>query len=102
MKNRIHQLAGITSLALAAILALTGPLVGAPKKMAMPDFTKGDATPARSNHDWNLGATGARGWMYCDTMVTADARQIRVTKVDRGCPADGVLAVGDAILGVGG
>jgi hypothetical protein len=102
MRISIHQLPGLTSLALAVFLALPGPLIGAAKEMAMPDFTKGDAIPAGADHDWNLGATGARGWMYCDTMVTADARQIRITKVDKNSPADGVLAVGDVILGVGG
>jgi hypothetical protein len=71
-------------------------------EMSLPDFTKGDPIPAGANHDWNLGATGARGWMFCEKMVTTDARQISVTKVDPDSPADGVLAVGDVILGVGG
>ena len=44
--------------------------------MTLPDFTNGDSIPAGAKHDWNLGATGARGWMYCETMVTTDARQI--------------------------
>lgn len=35
-------------------------------------------------------------------MSTADARRIYVTKVDEGSPAEGILAVGDVILGVGG
>ena len=26
-----------------------------------PDFTKGEAIPEKADHDWNLGATGARG-----------------------------------------
>jgi len=102
MRTDIHPFPGVASLALAALLVLPGPLVGAAKKMAMPDFTKGDAIPKGANHDWTLGATGARGWMYSDRLVTADARQIRITKVDRNSPADGVLAVGDVILGVGG
>jgi len=42
------------------------------------------------------------GWIYCDQMVTTDARQIPITKVDKGSPADGVFKVGDVILGVGG
>jgi len=66
-----------------------------------PDFTKGDAIPAKAKHDWNLGATGLRGWMHSDTMVTSDARQIAITKVEPKSPADGVIAVGDVILGVG-
>lgn len=68
----------------------------------MPDLTQGDAVPANAKHDWNLGATGARGWMYCTQMVTTDARQIAITKVENGSPADGVLAVGDVLLGVAG
>ncbi len=104
MRISIHHLPGITSIALAILLALPGTLLGARnrKKMTMPDFTKGDAIPAGADHDWNLGATGTRGWMYCDKMVTTDARQIRITKVDKHSPADGLLAVGDVILGVGG
>lgn len=53
-------------------------------------------------HDWNLGATGLRGWIRCDKLVTSDAREITITQVEKGSPADGVLAVGDVILGVGG
>jgi len=102
MRISIHHLPGITSLALALFLVTPGPLLGAPRKMAMPDFTKGDAIPDGADHDWNLGASGARGWMYCDKMVTADARQICITKVEKNSPAGGVLAVGDVILGVGG
>ncbi len=94
----------ITTLAALAIAAmLASPAPAAPNgQLALPDFTKGDVIPAAARHDWNLGATGARGWMYCDKMVTADARQIAITKVDKKSPADGTLAVGDVILGVGG
>jgi hypothetical protein len=72
------------------------------KPLAIPDFTQGDAIPKEAKHDWNLGPTGMRGWMFCDKMVTTDARQIAITQVDKGSPADGILAVGDVILGVGG
>ena len=68
----------------------------------VPDFTKGDPVPKGYTHDWNLGATGARGWIYSDQLVTTDARQILVTMVDSKSPADGKLANGDVILGVGG
>jgi hypothetical protein len=57
---------------------------------------------AAAMHDWNLGATGLRGEIRCDRLVTSDARQITVTKVEKGSPADGLLVVGDLILGVGG
>lgn len=86
-----------------ALFALSSSLYGAPKvDMAMPDFTKGDAIPAAAKHDWNLGATGLRGWMFTDKMVTSDARQIAITRVDPGSPADGIMQVGDVILGVNG
>lgn len=69
--------------------------------MPIPDLTKGDSIPSGATHDWNLGASGARGWMYSQKLVTSDARQIRITEVATGSPADGSLAVGDVILGVG-
>jgi hypothetical protein len=91
----------VASLILAGVMATS--TVAAPNgRMIHPDFTKGDPVPAGATHDWNLGATGARGWIYCDSLVTTDARQILITKVDKGSPADGILAVGDVILGVGG
>ncbi|MFZ9935787.1 MAG: DUF6288 domain-containing protein [Luteolibacter sp.] len=70
--------------------------------MTRPDFTKGDPIPAGATHDWNLGATGCRGWMFSDKRSTAGTRQIRITAITKGSPADGVLKVGDVILGVAG
>ena len=67
-----------------------------------PDLTQGDAVPEGWTHDWNLGPTGARGWIYCDKHVTTDARQILVTEVATGSPADGKLKVGDVITGIFG
>lgn len=69
---------------------------------AIPDLTQGGTIPAEAKHDWNLGPTGLRGWMVCDKLVTTDARQIAITSVDKGSPADGLVSVGDVILGVGG
>ncbi|QTN33962.1 HEAT repeat domain-containing protein [Akkermansiaceae bacterium] len=89
----------IAILSLASVL----PCHAAPKgTMSKPDFTKGDPIPEGANHDWTLGATGMRGWIYSDKLETSDARQIYITTVDKGSPADGVLAVGDVILGVAG
>ena len=62
----------------------------------------GGSSAASAEHDWNLGATGLRGVIRSDKMVTSDARQITITRVANGSPASGVFAVGDAILGVGG
>ena len=70
--------------------------------MVVPDFTKGAKIPSDSRHDWNLGPTGLRGWIFCDRLVTTDARQILITKVDKGSPAADTFSVGDLILGVGG
>ena len=82
-------------------IALASQALAAPQgKMALPDFTKGDPIPNGANHDWNLGATGARGWMFSDKMVTSDARQIKITKVAEDSPAIRILKVGDVILGV--
>ncbi len=94
----------LLSLALVALLAAPLPALAAGKgqPMTIPDFTKGGTIPAGAKHDWNLGPTGLRGWMFCDKMVTTDARQISITQVEKCSPADGILAVGDVILGVGG
>jgi hypothetical protein len=88
---------------LAALLAIHGPSAAAPKvKLSLPDFTRGDTIPAGAKHDWTLGATGTRGWMFSDKLETTGARQIAITRVEPGSPADGLLAVGDVILGTGG
>ena len=68
---------------------------------ARPDFTRGDTVDLTAEGmaaDRNLGATGARGWMY---EKQERAHQILVTHVDPGSPADGILRKGDVILGVG-
>jgi hypothetical protein len=88
--------------ALAVQLAFVSALSSAPVPRHNPDLTKGEPIPSDAKHDWTLGATGARGWMYCDTKVTTDARQIAITEVAKGSPAVGVLKVGDVILGVAG
>ncbi len=72
------------------------------KARTIPDFTHGSTIPSDANHDWNLGPTGLRGWMYCDQLVTTDARQIAITAVDENSPADGRIEIGDVLLGVAG
>ena len=86
----------------AATLASPCPAAGPKGKMSQPDLTKGEAIPTGANHDWTLGATGARGWMFSDKLETTDARQIAITKVEEGSPAAAVLAVGDVLLGAVG
>ncbi len=65
-----------------------------------PDFTHGGQRD--DFHDWTLGPTGLRGWIYGSKCETSEARQILVTAVAKGSPADGILTNGDVILGVGG
>ncbi len=87
-----------------ALLLLTGITTLTAQKVEMKnvDFTKGEQIPAGANHNWTLGATGARGWMYSDKLVTSDARQIAIVSVAADSPASEILQVGDVILGVGG
>jgi hypothetical protein len=75
------------------------PDAGAAENLPVPDFTQGGKKPA--THDWTLGPTGARGWMVAANGKSTDARQILVTAVTKGSPADGILSIGDVILGVG-
>ena len=85
--------------AMAVFLLATIPVRGATPN---PDFTKGEAIPAGATHTYNLGATGLRGWMHSEGLETTAARQIVVTEVAKGSPADGVIKVGDVFLGVSG
>lgn len=84
------------------LLHATATEAAPPSKTANPDFTQGDQVPEGATHDWNLGPTGARGWMYSNKMETSEARQIYVTQVEYGSPAEGVLQPGDVILGIAG
>ncbi|MCO6454769.1 MAG: acetylesterase [Pirellulaceae bacterium] len=93
----------LTSLLIAFFVTLNVALAADNgQSVTVPDFTQGDAIPKQARHDWNLGASGARGWIFCDRLVTTDARQIAITQVEAGSSADGVLAAGDVLLGVGG
>ncbi len=86
----------------AALLSNPVSAGGRQQQMALPDFTKGDRIPEDATHDWNLGATGARGWIYSEKSGTDVARQIAVTRVAKGSPIANFFKRGDVILGVGG
>src|ERR1700729_4213084 len=91
----------LSALAGLLLAILPGPaLLRARENSPCPDLTAGGAKD--DSHDWNLGPTGARGWIWANKLETTEARQILITQVDRGSPADGVLAVDDVILGVDG
>lgn len=74
-----------------------------------PDLTQSPKVETKLTY--NLGATGLRGWIYTkpeaflDSVqgrTTTASRQILVTHVGVGSPAEGIMKVGDVILGVEG
>ena len=102
--------ATFTAIGLLFLLLLPAWLMAAP-----PDLTAVDLGAVRSTAKYpgtyNLGPTGLRGWIYVtpnsgtlnigqEGMITDESRQILVTVVGPGTPAEGVLAVNDVILGV--
>ena len=102
--SRPQLTASFAILACVSVLAAGGIVAAAGGKASkeappVPDFTKGGKPD--ENHDWLLGPTGAHGWIYGFNSTTGDARQILVTSVAKGSPADGILKTGDVILGVG-
>ncbi len=84
----------------AALLPGLAAMVAA----APPDLTQGGKPDTK--HRLTLGATGARGWIWSSSLAggseNTDARQILVTDVAQGSPADGVLLAGDVITGIDG
>lgn len=79
-------------------LLFRGAIAGEPPPV--PDLTRGGARD--DTHDWTLGPTGARGWVWAWHGHTTNARQILITEVANGSPADGALQKGDVLLGVNG
>ena len=85
------------------LLGMSPLLLGA---NPVPDFTKGETQKIMNRKDVMrsrvLGPTGLWGITYAEKMkegATRKARQILVTKVDKGSPADGKILDGDVILG---
>jgi hypothetical protein len=85
---------------LSTALALFPSFSPAKDNGPLPDLTSGGTKD--DSHDWNLGPTGACGWIWAGKLETTSARQILITKVDQGSPAYGVLEADDVILGVNG
>ena len=104
LQLQVHTMTPVLRIVSFAVIAASASLASAaPKSTApVPDFTKGGTVPEGAKHDWNLGPTGLRGWMYCDRMTTTDARQVLITKVEKGSPAGDAFQAGDVLLGVGG
>jgi hypothetical protein len=67
-------------LAAAALLALPADVFAA--KATHPNCTKGESIPEGFKHDWNLGATGARGWRWrrVRTMCSFSVQPISLRK----------------------
>ncbi len=88
----------------AVIASLAAAAAKKPLIASMPDFTKGASLAEGASHDWTLGATGVRGWMFVSGKAeghTLDSRQILITKVAPMTPAAGKLSKGDVLLGIG-
>ena len=100
MRDRPSRMVCVTFVLAVMGLALPAEAARSRGKPPVGDLTRG-GQPDQS-HDWTLGATGARGWIWGWKGHTFDARQILVTQVAPKSPADGVLAKGDVVLGVGG
>lgn len=94
-----------------AIATLMGALAWS-GEAPLPDLTKG-TDGIDLSLTYNLGATGMRGWIYSPRFEpnlgpgdgeygrrTGSSRQILVTHVGPKTPADGVMQVGDVILGI--
>jgi hypothetical protein len=86
---------------LAALAIAISTLHAGQPKTQNPDLTNGGKVPAEKI-DWTLGPTGLRGWMYYSDFTTDQARQVAITVVEKGSPADGIMQVSDVILGVAG
>ncbi|MFT5467273.1 MAG: hypothetical protein ACI8UO_002377 [Verrucomicrobiales bacterium] len=84
------------------ILGLVVVSAQAADKPPIPDFTVSQQLPEKAAHDWNLGPTGARGWVYAWRGESTDSRQILITAVEPDSPAAGKLTKDDVILGIGG
>jgi hypothetical protein len=93
-----------------AVLAVTASRLHAGDPSPVPtDLTKGGQIERTTTY--NLGATGLRGYIYTRPLnyfesvqgrTTTRSRQILVSHVGAKSPADGVIQVGDVILGAGG
>lgn len=75
----------------------------------VPDFTKGEPLVSANKNlkfgERAMGPTGLWGQVYSQSMekgASRDARQFRVTRVEPGSPADGVIRIGDVVVGTHG
>lgn len=84
---------------IAVSLVVFSCLVPLPVQSAEPpDFTRGDEVTGKN--PWALGPTGAHGIVWAERFDTNGSRQIYLTDVDPGSPAEGKLRKDDVVLGV--
>ncbi len=108
-----HTSIRITPSRLASLLAVFATVLGhqalAAPPPVPPDLTQSNTVDRTLTY--NLGPTGLRGWIhtkpatFLDSVqgrTTTASRQILVTHVGAKSPAEGVMHVGDVILGAGG
>jgi autotransporter-associated beta strand protein len=79
----------------ALLIAVTIAVSAAP-----PDLTNG-GVPG-DTISFNMGPTGARGWVYHVRENSSESRQIQIKSVAASSPAAGILAADDVILGASG
>jgi Family of unknown function (DUF6288) len=93
---------------MAILMSLVTPAIHAEE---IPDLTNGgvpmscNTRRAEPSIDWALGPLGANGWGYSRIPIeggSVDARQLLITRVDKKGPSNGLLLLGDVIIGVNG
>jgi hypothetical protein len=108
--NIMKQYACRPAWLLVAFLAIA-PWASAAEKFPNPDLVKGETKGLDRALTWNLGPTGMRGWIYnrpVDFLASTQgrhtdrSRQILVTDIGKGTPADGKIQPNDVIIGVNG
>jgi hypothetical protein len=94
---------------LLSLVILSSAVCTAAATGGVPDFTKGELLDPKHKkkkfYDRTLGPTGLWGQVFARNMANGasrDARQFVVTKVEAGSPADGIMQVGDVVLGAYG
>lgn len=102
MRLRITFFGVVCLVFLSSVAVLAAPVL-----IEVPDLTTRPEIDTKKTY--NLGATGLRGWIFTKPPTHLDAlqgrttilaRQILVTHVGAKSPADGLIQIGDVILGV--
>ena len=55
-------------------------------RIKIPGFTQGKEIPGSEKRDLDLTITGTRSRVYCDKLVASDARQVAITRSEKGHP----------------